>query len=310
MRALVRGRNALDDLPRRRRVLGAAYDYDALYRLGSDRPFAIDDFALDPAALSEADRARGHAILEELSVGPDLPEHERVQRLALALHARLEPRLGTPEPFMRDLNGLAQYEAALAGRSAVYCANHAEIFAFFANIAHIPTRIVDVAGQPAESNPLGHTFNETLVDGRWMYVDLRLGYAGIYASEPRPLDGAALLRALESRDDPPARVAVMEGGRIAHAPFDADGYLASRFLPAGSALVYHRANQHYFSTIAHSDRLLFRPPPAYSTPSRHQPFGSGTKWRLASLWLALFGLLAWAALRVRHHRGACSCDRE
>ncbi len=58
--------------------------------------------------------------------------------------------------------------------NALTCENYAEIYAFFANMANIPTRIVRLRGTIDKVKLSGHTFAESFIteQDKWAYVDL------------------------------------------------------------------------------------------------------------------------------------------
>lgn len=271
-----------------------------------ERAFSVDDFA----SASEAHpRKEVDEALNLLSSRFDVRQNEsaavKIRKIASALHRDLYPHRGVPRAYMRRLNGFRQYQEALAGRSEVYCANHAEIFAFFANLAGVPTRIVDVAGE-VDGLALGaHSFTESYdaETGRWRYVDLQLSILGILDESGGYLNAADLIH--RQAGGTAATLLVDEMGldhteRVAYAE---RGKKIGLFLHPQTTLVYLWASKDRFHPMERLQRLLLTPRPGYSLRST----GSGAVVRIVLTWalIVLFGI--WIILRLRHMIGRCSC---
>ena len=130
-------------------------------RIGEASLYSIHDFVVSLDALPAEQVEAARRMVTPRALDQAAPVVERVAALAAQLHDDLDPHRGPPRPFMSRLTGFEQYQAAIAGRSEVYCANQAEIFAFMANAAGLPTRVLEVNGKLGDVSVGDHTFAET-----------------------------------------------------------------------------------------------------------------------------------------------------
>lgn len=274
-------------------------------RVGEGSPFAIGDFVRAPEALPPGQVAAARDRLAPLRLETIPSGRDRIARLAAFLHAELEPHRGVPAPHMARLNGFEQYQEAMAGRSEVYCANHAEIYAFMATVAGLPTRILDMGGRDGAVELGAHTFAETWLEdeGRWVYVDLQLGLAGVLEGSGALLEASALLDRIRAGRAATLKTRRIERGRIVEGTWSDHATTYETFLNPAANLVFLSSDEDRFAPRARLRRLLWSPRPALCEGGFPQPAGP----RLAATWLALVGGAIWVGLRGRHVLGRCAC---
>ena len=274
--------------------------------IAPDARYGIADFALPPSAMPARSLARAKELNAAAGVKAELPSIEKVKRIAAYLHGQLEPHRGPPSPHMRKLDGYGQYEAAMAGRSGVRCANHAEIYAFMASAAGVPTRIIDIAGRKGGVDLGAHTFTESylLEQNQWAFVDLQLHLAGVREPGGRYLSGADILEHNLRLSGPRDLVAHhLVGSNVEDRAFGEANSLVAKLVPGTGTLIYHWASALRFTPVERLERLLLAPEPGYSLASRE----SRVRVRLLMTYLAALGVLVWLVLRVRHHLRRRSC---
>ena len=266
-------------------------------RVGEASPFAIEDFVI-PAAKFPTDQVEeARQLVEPLNLGDRPRSIDRVALLAAFLHDQLEAHRGTPATQMIRLNGFEQYREARAGRSGVYCANHSEIFGFFANAVGLPTRLVDVAGSVGDVSVGAHSFVETYLEDedRWVYVDLQLGLAGVRDVGGEFLNASQLLSRIRARMTTSLVVRRIRNSRIFEEPWAREADLFETFLTPASSLVFLTSATERFSMSERLRRLLASPRPSIC--------GAGiahrAESRIAVTWLAIVSGLSWFALRIR-----------
>lgn len=116
----------------------------------------------------------GKILYNELNVSEGDTTEEKISKIGGFLLENLDNKRGAPSDSMSSLTPFGSYANAINGRSRVWCVNFADIYAFFANSAGIPTRIVTVTGKLGDVILSGHTFNESFIKetGQWAFVDL------------------------------------------------------------------------------------------------------------------------------------------
>lgn len=267
-------------------------------------PFAIRDFAISVSDLPEQDATLVRLWLERNGIFNLESDEKKALRIAALLHQELQPHRGQPEPFMRELNGYGQYVAATEGRSGVYCANHAEIYAFFATVAGLPTRLVDVGGRAVGISLAAHAFAETYFAhlGDWAYVDLQLDTALIHGAQGY-LNGMDVMIAGRSDSEAGLRLYRLDNGRALERPFSERSRLLRDFIPPEATLTYLWASERRFTLPARLARLLLIPQPAFSL----RQGGPDARLRLLLTYGGGLALIVIVALRLRHWAGSCSC---
>lgn len=263
--------------------------------IASALPYSIDNFTIQLHKAPEEDLLRGKDILQDAGVSADDDAIQKILKLSAYLHEALYPYRGVPSPQMRHLNGLRQFEVAMAGDSQVYCANHAEIFAFLASLAGVPTRLVDVGGEFDGTALAAHAFSESYIEelGQWVYVDLQLNVALVQDESGRYLSGADILMTNYLETYGGLTAYVIESGKVVEMPYSAVAQSVRQFVPGESTLTYLWSTANRFSIAQRLIRLLVRPQPAYSI--RHS--GSLTKIRLVTTYLALVLVVLFAFLQ-------------
>ena len=271
-------------------------------------PFAFSDFVTQIEHFDAQEVAQAREILSGMSPQPHYESDlHKAQHIAATLHQSLFPHRGFPKPLMQNLSGWGQYSAALAGKSGVYCGNHSEIYAFFANVAGIPTRIVDVSGRLGGANLGAHTFNESYIKelGRWVYIDLQIGSAGIRNASGTYLSD--LLHHIDRGDTAELVLTQMSAGKTRELSYKTIQANIETLISSNASLVYLWAYpKNRFGLGPKLDRLFINPQPAYSLVE----MGPGAMPRIALYWSTLFLVIFWLAIRLRHHLGRCNCVQQ
>jgi hypothetical protein len=206
---------------------------------------------------------------------------------------------------MRNLNGLGQYREAIEGRSGVYCGNHAAIFAFMANAAGLPTRLVDMAGRMGDVAVGAHSFVEVYIaaERRWVYMDLQLSLAGVLDAGRHHLSAAQVLARIRNRSTESLLVRTLRDGEIVEENWADRSNSFETFLSTSASLVFLPASGARFATSERLKRLLFDPPASICENGRPDR----VVYRLSATWFAA----VWGALclvvPLRHFRGSCGC---
>lgn len=247
--------------------------------------------AYDPR---HVEAARAHLAKRRLDA-PGSTE-ERFRRLWESLRDELRPRIGAPPPALVREAPWLQYQRAVAGEVELYCANLSEILVFFATVAGIPARVVDVAGKKDAALLGAHTFVEVYLaeERRWMYTDLTIDAYRIRAGAHGPaLNGGELLHLIHARADGLLFITRLRNGKLEETAF-ADAVPSPRsFIHPNALLVFHRdygERRHALPVAAL--RYLFQPEPAYGLA--FDP-GRGAIKRAAFIALVLLAL-TWAGL--------------
>jgi hypothetical protein len=277
---------------------------DTNVRFGGDAPFSLADFAVAASAYPPDRRERAQAVLEAAGVGEASSDLERIERLAGHLLRELAPQRGTPSPSARLQDGIGQYELALAGETKVHCGNLSEIYGALANLAGIPTRIVDVRGEVGGARLGAHTFAESYLPElrEWAYVDLQLEVLHVRSPSGRALNGAQLLQLHEAGAEAGLEATVFRDGGIVREPYERVSREVALLLQPSASLNYHFADTRRFSLPSRLLRHTLRPEPAYALGGTNLPLWTRVAAQIAVLltagvWLAL-GVRRMAELRV------------
>jgi hypothetical protein len=271
---------------------------DANVRFGGSARFSLEDFAVAPGAYPPERRERAQTVIDAARVGETSDDLERIERLASHLLRELDRHRGHPSPSARLVDGLGQYEMALAGETKVYCANLAEIYAAFANLAGIPTRVVDVRGEIGDARLGAHTFAESYLQppGEWAYVDLQLEVLHVRSAGGRPLNGAQLLQLRDADAEADLEATVFREGRIVREPFERVRRSVALQLHPSASLNYHFAEPRRFSLRSRLLRHTLRPEPAYALGATNALLWA----RIAAQLGLLLTAAVWLALGVRY----------
>ncbi len=282
-------------------------------RIGDASPFSTEDFVMDLSEQSSADLARARQVLARVPHQAKDPALVQIADIAAYLQNQLDPHRGEPRPLMHSLNGLDQYAAATRGRSNVYCANYSEIFAYFANVAGLPTRLVDVRGRYDGISLGAHTFNEVFIADldQWIYIDLQLKTAGIRDASGHYLSAMEVIRRLHYDSTEGLVVRALEQGKVEDRAFDAfddglGGDLLRALLSSESVVVYLGPETPRFTATERLKRLLLSPRPAICPGGiEHHPGR-----RITATFLAGFVGLYWLIKRLAHATHRCGGARD
>ncbi|MEQ8483730.1 MAG: transglutaminase-like domain-containing protein [Pseudomonadales bacterium] len=228
--------------------------------------YSIRDFAAPPSEWPENEVRQAEEILASLGLIDSMTARDKILRIAAHLHNELDQHRGSPEPFMRRSSAWQQYVSAIGGRSRVYCSNFAEIFAFFASVAGVPTRLVDVRGHLADVPLAAHAFNEAYDSdsNQWMYVDLQLSVGAILTASGRALNGVDILLRRQASNQHDLIVKGLARGKISNEPISEFSEMVNFFIPSEATLVYLWASANRFSVADRALRLMIYPQPAVS----------------------------------------------
>ena len=257
--------------------------------LSINTPYSLDDFVVPISAISEQEKRKVEKLLSKFGVVATDTTKTKIEKIASALHSQLYAMRGVPHPVMRSLNGFQQYQTAISGKSKVYCANHAEIFAYFANVAGVPTRIVDVGGETKGLPQAAHAFAESFVaeQNRWAYVDLQLDIAFLTNTKGQVLNGIDVLFRASQKDWNGLLVHHLDKDQVQLIKATEWNNLTQEFVPPEATLTYLWASLHRFTLTERLYRLLVRPQPAFSLIHGHR----GAESRLAATYLGLLFIL-------------------
>lgn len=269
-------------------------------RMGQRPPYSTGDFVIPPDAYSREHLEEARRILAPLALESRPELIDRVASLAAFLHDQLEPHRGVPSKRMGRLNGFEQYREAMAGRDEVYCSNHAEIYAFFANAVGLPTRLVDVAGRVGDVAVGAHSFVETYLEdeNRWVFVDLQMGLAGVEDGDGVFLNAAQLVARIRAGTTASLVTHVIQDGQVLREAWGPREDLRETFLTPTASLVFLSSSPDRFAFLERLKRLLVTPRPAICAGN-----AVGAERRIAATGLAVACGTLWLALRVRSWMG-------
>jgi len=261
--------------------------------------FELRDFVI-PVSRAPADQVENarRIAFDEFGVPAENSTIDMLRPLAVGLHRNLFPHRGSPRPEMRRLNGMSQYEAALAGNSGIYCENHAEIFAFFANAIGIPTRVVGAAGKHDGVALGAHAFAESFIreTGTWMYIDLQLNIFGVLDESSAYIGAADFIHRMAANSERTLQIEELSEDGIAWNTVANRSEEIGMFLHPKVTLVYLWGLLDRYHPIERLKKLLINPQPSYSL----RRIGVGAELRIISTYI-LFGLMTtWVILRARH----------
>lgn len=140
----------------------------------------------DEESLSRA-RVELSAALEGTESTTDL---ERVAALADWAYAEIGGAWGDPSPAARQMTGLQLMDAARRGEEELNCGPASKVFASYAVLAGIPTRLVALMGDRGDIPIARHTVAEAWLEdeGRWVVVDLVSGVRYYESLQQEPLN--------------------------------------------------------------------------------------------------------------------------
>ncbi|MEZ5275202.1 MAG: transglutaminase-like domain-containing protein [Opitutaceae bacterium] len=138
-----------------------------------------DDYDyIGQSALAEADRV----VREEIGVQDDDPELVRMEKIVHFMRNRLVEAGGVPKDAFRWMDPFAIFKEMCAGTGKGWCTQNAQIFAFFATRAGVPTRFV-YCGTVQKNRFVydGHSWTESFLQeqNRWIYTDPQRAIVGV-----------------------------------------------------------------------------------------------------------------------------------
>ncbi len=134
-------------------------------------------------------RAKGE--LDEVFSGLDGPsELQRVRALADFVYAEIGSAWGAPDDRIARAPGLAALELVRSNQAELDCGPSSKIYAAYATLAGIPTRLVALMGDVGDVSLSRHTVAESWLSDRqqWVMVDLVSGVRFFTSSRGDPLD--------------------------------------------------------------------------------------------------------------------------
>lgn len=140
----------------------------------------IDDYSYaGPAALAETDRI----IREKMEITDTDSELTRMDKIIHYMRTQLVEAGGVPKDDFRWKNPFQIFSEMAQGTGKGWCTQNAQIFAFFANRAGVPTRFVSCG--TVQSNRIiydGHSWNESFLkeQNRWVYTDPVKAIVGVF----------------------------------------------------------------------------------------------------------------------------------
>lgn len=262
----------------------------------SRRPLS---FWSDPyESIDASDREEAKRMLkEEVGLLDTDGTQARVEKIASWLMAKWKEGAGTPsDAIEKERSPLRVLKVVLSGEGKIWCAQHALIYHFFANMAGLPTRLVYLAGRLDNVITTGHAFAETFFRelGIWAKVDPSLNKLLILNDAGQPLGSADVYNAIVSGNISGLRVRAFKEGEVVSIPYAEVSGDDSYYYSAGAHLVFLRPGSARRPWII---RYLFQPDFAYSLDA--SPLERAYEWRgvLFLTWCASLILLGYAILK-------------
>jgi hypothetical protein len=248
--------------------------------------------------IDEADREEARRILkDEIGLLETDGTPARIEKIACWLITKWKDCAGTPsDAIEKERSPLRILRMVLNGEGKIWCAQHALIYHFFANMAGLPTRLISLAGRVDNVITTGHAFTETFIPelGIWVKVDPSLNKLLMLNSAGRPLGSADVFNAIVGGNISGLTARACRDGAAVSIPYADvsadDGYYYS----PGAHLVFRRPHSGVRGWLV---RYLFQPDFAYSLDA--SPLRRAYDWRRALFltWCAALLLLGFALLR-------------
>jgi hypothetical protein len=186
---------------------------------------------------------------------------------------------GEPAPHLTKLDGLALYESSAEKQEPIWCHQIAKIYVAYANLAHLPSRLVHIAGKGEDGRLAGHAFAETWDPNArtWLFVDPSTEIALVVDSDEvgqRALDVVTHYRTAEI----PGWQVVHRGEMV---PFSSIRHHYRDYFQPGMVLVYPKPTHERLTGIAKLAFLYLQPKQVVT--ENPQRLENGERIRLASL---------------------------
>ncbi len=113
-------------------------------------------------------------LYEQMKVVKEDSTLVKIQKIGKFILDNYNNHRGIPIDQMESFTPLEQFKCVVNNQSEVWCGNFATIFAYFANLAGIPTRNVGASGEMDSISLSAHAFCESYIQeqNRWAFVDL------------------------------------------------------------------------------------------------------------------------------------------
>ncbi len=203
--------------------------------------YRVSDFA-DPRVAATERQEVLRLLHEEAGIRATDSSREKIKKISTFLLTRLDGQRGIPAADLDRSSPLASYRCAVKGTSAIWCAQFAEIYALFANLAGVPTRLVSVSGR-MDGVVLGaHGFTESYLreTGEWVYVDLFTRVVLVENDRGRLLNGVDLLLLPRSGSGRGITATVFRDRRLQRRPWPEVAPAVSAYLNPDATLVFSR----------------------------------------------------------------------
>lgn len=225
------------------------------------------ELTYSPDRYPPADVERVRALLRRAGVRASETTETKLRKVWLLTFAAVDPHRGTPPPWLHRLPVFAQYERLTAGEVRSHCNTFARVFALFATVAGIPTRVVDTNREVNGVRLSAHTFAEVYLPelGRWAFTDVTLNVLSVRdAASGRTLSAVQLSHAIAAGATGGLLATVMRDGALEDVPFSELSDVVPAYLNDNATFVYHRQYADRGSAVAWLHRYLVAPEPAYS----------------------------------------------
>jgi hypothetical protein len=135
-------------------------------------------------------------LTEEASVSATDNDITKLKKISKFILDKLDDKRGIPSSFMISSTPFQQYQNAIENKSKVWCGNFTHIYAFFANVAGLTTRQVDVNSNMGSVITSAHAFNESYIKEQnlWAFVDLNSSEILVYNKSQKPLNALDLFQ--------------------------------------------------------------------------------------------------------------------
>lgn len=143
--------------------------------INKDRKYPIDSF-VNKAFPPEDIRVAQKIISEEIGLDNSDSTKQKIEKIGLFLYSKLYDSQGIPSKEL-SRSPLQQYSLASSKKAIIWCSQMSIIFGFFANVAGIPTRLVNLGGAVDTVSLSAHTFVESYIKElqQWVFVDMTQG---------------------------------------------------------------------------------------------------------------------------------------
>jgi hypothetical protein len=157
----------------------------------------VDKWKSDYSYVPESEIIAARDILtHEIHITLKDTDLEKVKKIGKFLLDKMNDKRGIPSAQMLPSTPYQQYLKAINNESKVWCGNFAHIYTFFANLAGVTTRQVDVNSNIGSVITSAHAFNESYINelNCWAFVGLNSSKILVYNKNHRPLNALDLFQ--------------------------------------------------------------------------------------------------------------------